>query len=148
MNHGRKRALVVSGAVATLLGAGALLSPSSAVRCPANLICDGIEGTTDGLGILPDPTRELLHEIINQNVFPGELNPVYKTVNATLEPAEAPVRFVTSTVISAENEASEPVVGVVRSLSTEAGVADPYACGDPSHDHKDHSNEKHCDEES
>ena len=147
MNHGRKRALVVSGAVATLLGAGALVSPSSAVRCPANLVCESLEATTDGLGIIPDPTRDILREIINQNVFPGDLNPVYKTVNTTFEPAEAPVMSLTTTVIAVENQVSGEAVPVVRSLTTEAGIEDPYACGgNPSHDHKDHTNDKHCDE--
>lgn len=146
MNHGRKRALVVSGAVATLLGAGSLLSPTSAVRCPVDLSCDAIESTSEGLGILPDPTREIINEILNQNVFPGELNPVYKTVNATLEPAEPTVRSLTTDVIAIENQVSGEAVPVVRSLTTTAGVEDLYACGDPSHDHKDHTNQKHCDE--
>jgi hypothetical protein len=146
MNHGRKRALVVSGAVATLLGAGALIAPTSAVKCPANLVCEPLEVASDGLGIIPDPTRDLLKDIINQNVFPGELNPVYKVVNSTLEPAQAPVMALTTTVIAVENEVSGEAVAVVRSLTTQAGLEDPYACGDPSHDHKEHKNDKHCDE--
>lgn len=145
MNHGRKRALVVSGAVATLLGAGALVAPASA-RCPVNLICEPVDATSDGLGIIPDPTRELLRDIIDQSVFPGQLNPVYKAVNTTFEPAQEPVMTMTYTITSVENEVSGEAVPVVRSLTTTAGLGDPYACGDPSHDHKEHSNEKHCDE--
>lgn len=144
MNHGRKRALVVSGAVATLLGAGALISPAAA-RCPVNLFCEPLEATSDGLGIIPDPTRNLLREIIDQDVFPGGLNPVYKAANTTFEPAQAPVMTLTTTALIAENQVSGEAVPVVRSLTTEAGLDDPYGC-DPSHDHKDHKNDKHCDE--
>jgi hypothetical protein len=144
MHLGRKRALVVSGAVATLLGAGALFTPSSAARCPVGLVCEPVEATSDGLGIIPDPTRDFLREILDQNVFPGELNPVYKAVDTTFEPAQAPVMALTTTVIGVENQVSGEAVPVVRSLTTQAGI-DPYAC-EPSHDHKDHTNPKHCDD--
>lgn len=98
MQLGRKRALVVSGAVATLLGAGALISPSSAARCPITVTCAPIDTASEDLGILPDPTRDVLRALLDQDVFPDGLKPVYNRTNDALEPAEAPVNSVTTTV--------------------------------------------------
>lgn len=145
MNHGRKRALVVSGAVATLLGAGALVMPASA-RCPVNLICEPVEVASDGLGIIPDPTRTIVRDLYEQIVFPTELEPVYSTMNATLAPAEPTMYSLTTTIVEAENQVSAEVTPRIQTLVDEAGGPELYGSEDcdAKHDHKDHKNDTHC----
>jgi hypothetical protein len=145
MNHGRKRALVVSGAVATLLGAGALVMPTTAAGCPVNVICYPIEATSDSLGIIPDPTQIIVRDLYDQIVFPDDAAPVYSTLNATLAPTESTVYSLTDSAITLENEVSGEITPRLQELVDEADGPSLYGedC-EPKHDHKDHSNHKHC----
>jgi len=143
----RKRALVVAGGLATLLGgAGALVSPAVGATCPANLPCGVLEATTNDLGIIPDPTRIIIQDIYSQIIFPDELAPVYTQLNTTLQPSEAVVRSSTQTLIATENQVSEPLTLTVQDALDETGTGIEAYCTGPEHDHKNHKNHKHCDE--
>lgn len=140
MSFRRKRALIVAGGVATMFAAGGFLSPGQAEACPFS-ICVDVAGTAEDLGIIPDPSRQIFKDVLSQDIYPAELQPLVGVVDGAYAPAQTQVRSLTTTGVDVVNETTAPVTEELRGESV--GGVELYEC-EAKHDHKVHKNHQHC----